>query len=260
MVLHKTPKGNVFVSHRSGAVLPAERSCAVCGGWNLVSLGIGVDRVADEIKKKLGRAELFVFTADTVATHKAATRLMEAFLGTPGAVMVGTERMLPYAPRVALSVVASIDSVLSLPSWRAHEHALQTLYALLAKSDERLIVETRKPDAAVLKSLATGSPIEFLREETKERKFYGYPPYSLFIGLTWHGSEVQCTETARLVGEELAQYDLVGPLPPELVARNVYRQRAVVRREPGTWPDEELLAKLKSLPPVTVTVDPDDIV
>lgn len=261
MVLHKTPQGNVFISHRSGAVLPAERSCGVCGGWNLVSLGIGIDRVADEVRKKLPRAEVFVFTADTVATHKTAVRLIEAFCGTPGAVILGTERMLPYLPHVELGVVASIDSVLSLPSWRAHEHALETLYTLLMKSDERLIIETRRPDTAVLKSVHTGSPIEFLREETKERKFYGYPPFSTFVGLTWHGTESAVALVAQDVRAALASYDLVGPLPPELVSRGMYRQRAVIRRERGAWPEPELLTTIKSLPQsVQVTVDPDDIV
>lgn len=261
MVLHKTPKGNVFVSHRTGAILPAERSCGTCGGWNLVSLGIGVDRVAEEVRKKLVKAKVYTFTADTVATHTAATRVISSFLETPGSVLVGTERMLPYLTRVEVAVVASIDSVLSLPSWRAHEHALQTLYALLAKSDERLIIETRLPETRVLKSLLDGSPIEFLREEMRERSAYGYPPYATFIALTWHGTEGAVAALAEEVRSALSAYDLVGPLPAEQIARGQFRQRAVVRRERGAWPHNEVAVALRSLPPtIRITVDPDDIV
>ena len=261
MTLTKTPQGNVFISRRTGAVLPAERSCGVCGGWNLVTLGIGIDRVLDDIRKKLPESEPVVFTADTVTTHAAAEKSIRYYLAQPQRILVGTERMLPYLPSVSVSVVASIDTVLSLPSWRAHEHALSTLYRLIAVTEDHCIIETRRPDTSVLKSVSTGSPIEFLREEAKERRMYGYPPYATFIGLTWHGAEARCTELAETIRTALTDYDIVGPLPPELVERNMFRQRAVIRREPHAWPDDALLEILHTLPPEVVsTIDPDDIV
>ena len=56
MTLHKTSVGNVFLSHRSGAVMKANVCCASCGSWNLVSLGIGVERVFDEGTKTVSRS------------------------------------------------------------------------------------------------------------------------------------------------------------------------------------------------------------
>lgn len=261
MVLHKTPRGNIFLSHRSGAVLSADRSCAVCGGWNLVSLGIGIDRVADELSKKLPGVTPLLFTADTIKTHAAAMRAIQQFENAKGTILVGTERMLPYLPHTALSVVASIDSVLSLGSWRADEHALSTLYGLLEKADEKLIIETRQPKSRVVESVATGSPIEYLRDEVRDRKTYDYPPFSAFIGLEWHGSETDCKVLAETVKESLKKFDLVGPLPPEAAERGRFVERAVVRTSPESWPEPELELALRSLPPtIAITVDPDDIV
>lgn len=261
MVLHKTPKGNVFLSHRSGAVESADRSCAVCGGWNLVSLGIGIERVADEIKKRLPESTCVLFTADTVKTHAAAVRVMKHASNAKNTIIIGTERMVPYLTQTTLSVVASIDSVLSLGSWRADEHALGTLYALLEKSEEQLILETRLPQSRVVQSVASGSPIEYLREEIRDRKMYEYPPFATFIGLEWYGTEAECKARADEVKSTMHEFDLVGPLPPEAVEKNRFVERAVVRTDAGEWPSAELESALRSLSPnISITVDPDDIV
>jgi primosomal protein N' len=262
MVLHKTPRGNVFMSHRSGAVEPAERSCAYCGGWNLVSLGIGADRVYDEIQHKLPNVPVFLFTSDTAKTHKAALKIIDEYQHSRGGVLVGTERMLPYTTRGAsVVVVASIDSTLSLPTWRAHEHALSTLFALRARADERCIIETRRPESAVMKCIQNGSPVEFLRDELKERHVYGYPPFATFVGLEWSGTEAHCAKHKQLIQEVFAHYDIVGPLPPEAHDRTRFIQRAVIRLPKSGWPDFELRALLDTLPPtVMITIDPDEIV
>jgi primosomal protein N' (replication factor Y) len=261
MVLHKTPRGNVFLSHRTGAVLPAERSCSVCGGWNLVSLGIGVERVDDEVRRRIKGAQPIIMTADTTPTHRVAERLIKQFYDTPGSILIGTERMLPYVQRAELVIVASIDSTLSRPEWRAHEAALATLYALAERAEEHLIIETRHPESAVLKSIASGSPVEFVREELRERRAYGYPPYALFIGLSYVGTESECAMLATRIKQMFADEDLVGPLPPEQVGRGQYRARAVIRRARGSWPDESLAARLRALPPsIALSIDPDEIV
>jgi primosomal protein N' (replication factor Y) len=217
--------------------------------------------VAEEVQKKLPGVTPILFTADSVKTHAAAVRVIAQFKNTKGAVLVGTERMLPYLEHVSLSVVASIDSVLSLGSWRADEHAMSTLYGLLEKTNEKLIIETRQPTSRVVQSVATGSPIEYLRDEVRDRKTYEYPPFSTFVGLEWRGTEVECKTLADMVKESFKNFDLVGPLPPEAAEKGKFVERAVVRTTPESWPEPELELVLRSLPPtIGITVDPDDIV
>lgn len=262
MVLHKTPKGNAFISHRSGAVVPANTKCATCNGWNLVTLGIGVDRVADELKKVLPGVPLTLFTQDTAATHREAKKLALDFYGTRGSVLVGTERMLPYLREpVECAVVASIDSMLSLSAWRAHEQALQILLYLRSRTEQTLIVETRKPESEVMKALQSGNPLDFYRTEAAERAEFEYPPFATFVGLAWSGTEAQCAETRKIVVDTLKGLDLVGPLPPEVVQRGHLQERAVIRVTPTKWPEQDILDRLATLPErVRVTVDPETLV
>jgi primosomal protein N' (replication factor Y) len=262
MTLIKTPAGNMFVSRQTGALVPSHTVCRTCGSWNLVTLGIGVDRVVEYVKREFPKSTVLTFTKDTTPTHKTALKLAQTFYDTEGALMVGTERMLPYLTQpIEQVVVASIDTALSLPAWRAGEYSLQTLCALRTKALESLIIETRKPDNPVIRAVATGNIADYYRDELELRSLYGYPPFSLFISLFWTGTETQCAEKAALITKTLAHRDLVGPLPPEIVERSRLEQRATLRIDPHTWPSESLSQELDSLPrDIRVVVDPEDIV
>lgn len=262
MTLQKTESGNVFLSYRSGAVMPANTSCRACGSWNLVSLGIGVERVLAEAEKLFPEIPIISLTADSAPTHTKAKGIRKRFYDMPGALLVGTERALPYLNTpVALSVVMSIDSMLSISAWRAHEYALQALFYLKDRTKTLMLVQTRQPESEVMTAIASGNPTEFVRSELAERKRFGYPPYATFIGLSWSGTERAVHKTADAVQAALGGFDVVGPLPARQVAPRRFQARAVVRLAPGRWPDNALRAALAALPrEVSVVVDPDEII
>lgn len=261
MTLQKTTAGNVFISQYSGALLPAETPCRICGGWNLISLGIGIDRVVDAVRHLLPESPITVLTGETAATHAAAKKLRNAFFATPGGIMIGTDRAVPYLEPVEVSVIASMDSILAGSAWRAHEHALHLLFSLRDKTEDELVIQTRNPDNPVMKAIVSGNPTDFMEHELAERERYGYPPFATFIGLTWSGTEATVNLTALTIKDALKGWDLVGPLPARLTAPRRYTARAVVRLPKDGWPNETLLPILTSLPPdVTFTLDPDEIV
>lgn len=262
MVLHKTVAGNVFMSHRSGATLPSETPCKTCGGWNLVTLGIGVERVEDELAKAFPDSPIISFTKDSAPTHRAAKKLAEEFFNASGAILVGTERMLPYLREpVEIVAVASVDSMLSIPAWRAHEHTLSILFYLQEHAELEFIVETRKPESEVMKALKAGNPADFYRTDIAERERYGYPPFTTFVGLLWKGTRAEVEKNSLAITEMFADTDLVGPLPPVATGKNEWSAKAVIRALRKKWPDAELAERLRALPAsIEVTVDPDEIV
>ncbi len=262
MVLHKTPDGNIFMSHRSGATLPSEVSCKTCRGWNLVTLGVGIERVKEELEKSFPKVSIYSLTKDTASTHAAAKKIAAQFYGSAKTILVGTERMLPYLTEpFGTGVIASLDSMLSLPAWRAHEYALSILYFLRERAENKFIVETRHPDHEIMKSLVAGNPLDFYREEIKERTKYRYPPISIFIGLSIIGTRAAVDAFSETVKEQFKDLDVVGPLPATQVSKNEWGARAVIRLARDEWPNEELAERLKALPPeIDIEIDPDEIV
>lgn len=262
MTLQKTEKENVFLSYRSGALIPANTSCRVCGSWNLVSLGIGVERVIEEAEKYFKGAPLFALTAISAPSHAKAKKIQRHFFNTPGALLVGTDRALPYLQEpVELSAVMSIDSLLSISAWRANEYALATLFYLQGRTQDAFFVQTRMPENAVITAIASGNPTEFIRSELKDRQTYRYPPFATFIGLSWTGTEHVVAKISASVNASLEGWDVVGPLPARQTARNRFLARAVVRLPKGAWPDARLSEALKGIPSaVAISIDPDEIV
>ncbi len=259
MSLHKTESGNIFVSYMTGTVLPAVSSCATCGGWNLITLGIGVDKVYDSLKRFVPGEKLFLLTSDSAKTHRDARAITDAW-NEKGGVLVGTERMLPYIKTpYAVSVVASIDSTLSLPQWNADSNALQTLFAIREYTEDLMLVETRRPDHNVIKTIESGDIQAFYIEQMEERRRFQYPPYTTFIGLTWHGNLAHTNSLGERVKKYFSDYKLFGPFPVEQIAHEHYTSRAVLKA--AEWPDADLQTKLAALTSdVTITVDPEEIV
>lgn len=262
MTLHKTEAGNVFVSFYSGRVVSANTSCMKCGSWNLVSLGVGVERVIEEASKRFPDTPLFAITADATGTHAKAKKVSTQFYSSGRAILVGGDRALPYMSEpVELSVVVSIDSLLSISAWRAHEYALHTLFYLRDRTERTMIVQTRQEEHEVMRALASGNPTDFIRAEFRDRKKFGYPPFATFIGLSWSGTEKSIARTTTVIREQLAGFELVGPLPARYVGKNRYHAHAVIRLPQGGWPNDTLLERLKNLPPdVAFSIDPDEIV
>jgi primosomal protein N' len=262
MTLHKTEKGNVFLSFRSGALIPAHTACTTCGGWNLVSLGIGAVRVYDEVARLMLDTPLFLFTTETATSPARAKKIIREFYATPGAILVGTDKVLPYlAEPIEYTVVTSLDSMLSAPAWRADTHTLHTLFYIADRTSETMFVQTRIPESRVVRAIASGNPTDCIEEELQTRRDFGYPPFYTFIALTWTGTEATVKKIAAHIADVFHEYELVGPLPARALSKTKYVGRAVLRREKGTWPDPALATLLMSLPQdVAVTIDPDDIV
>ena len=170
--------------------------------------------------------------------------------------------MLPYLGQPIETVaVASVDSLLSLSAWRAHEHALSILYYLRERSENEFIIETRKPDHEVMKAVESGNPLDFYRTDIAERKRYNYPPFSVFIGLSSRGTKQAVEKFGATVKELFSELDLVGPLPATQDSKSEWSARAVIRIERGKWPDAMLSKQLAMLPPdIVVEIDPDEIV
>jgi hypothetical protein len=92
------------------------------------------------------------------------------------------------------------------------------------------------------------------------RKQMGYPPYTTLIKVSTVGTEKEVNERMRYVETLLAPshfvtYDRLLRAPGGKVLLHGFLR--LVRDE---WPNDELVAKLRSLPPIyTVAVDPDSI-
>ncbi|HEX7651429.1 MAG TPA: hypothetical protein VF439_01800, partial [Candidatus Paceibacterota bacterium] len=249
----------VFRSADGATVRGADKTCDRCGSWNLLPLGIGVERVAEELRESLPDAKIFMLDAETIRTP-AAVRRAAARIEEPGTVVVGTEAMLPLldpASELQYAAIASADSLLALPFWRARERFVHAGLTLLDRA-QRVSVATRRTDDTAVQMVADPSADAFFAEESAQRKALGYPPFGHLLVFHAEASPAKVAEAARLI--ERALDGAAHTRLPDRPVRTRARLSVVAKLGQDAWPDRKLSARLAALPPwISVAIDTESL-
>jgi len=262
VVLCRGTSQNVFVCHTTGAVRSAHECCRICGSWRLVSLGIGIQRLEDEIKKMAPDRSVFLLDSTVAKTHKQASEIAEAFFSTKDGILLGTEMALPYLtsdiPHVA---VGSLDALLAHPSWRMSEKIFSILLTLCTRATKSFIVQTRRPDEPLLKLALSGDTAQFYKDEIGLRKKLDYPPFSILIKMTVVGTPARVKREVSMLKDTFKDYNFHTYLPAIRTEKGQCKMHGLLRVPKATWPQVDLADLIVALPPsISVEIDPNQLV
>lgn len=260
--LHAARGHNVFLCHSCGASRDAHECCTSCKSWRLIALGVGIERVLEETQKIFPDTPLFRIDRDTAQTKTKAESIAQSFQATPGSILIGTEMALSYLTSpVDFTAVVSIDSLFSLPVWNMYEKVFSLLMRLRERTTKLLLVQTRRMQARVLEHALTADVSSFFAEELADRKEFYYPPFSILIKITAGGSSrPEVEKNIALAQSVLQEFGFVTLPHLARTPKGLYAIRGFIRTPHDTWPNPELLAALRSLPPsLEVEINPESI-
>ncbi|MFZ3011810.1 MAG: hypothetical protein WA060_02335 [Minisyncoccia bacterium] len=264
-------KNRIFVCNRCQKDMDGDTVCSKCRSWNLIPLGIGVDTVYEEVKRLFPHEKIFKLDKESAKTAKGAEKIIKEFEESSSAVLVGTEMAFSYLKeKIPVSIVASFDSLWSIPNFKMSEKIIQILFSIINNTKKKVIIQTKNPNDRTLTAIKSGNLLSFAREELEDRKNLGYPPYKRFIKITHLGDKDQTIKARRLLEETFKEYS------PEIFSgfiakmQGKYMTNALIKIDPKKWSlpeistnssiDENLLTKLYSLQPTfEVFVDPEDL-
>lgn len=252
-----------LISSTSGHREQMPDTCPECNSWRLRERGIGVQHIESELRKRIEEIPLFILDHATATTHTKADAIARSFYESErGGILLGTSLAIPYLERaVERSAIVSMDSLLSLPSWRQQEEALGTLLALRERTKKEIIAQTRhRPDDRVLALASRADLGSFYDEELEARLTFSYPPYAVFILLSYKGSREAISATEAMLTEKFGTYGIsLYGMPPADVTHVL--RRGLLRFPRESWPDPAVVALLRDLPPsIKIEFDPDRIV
>ncbi len=256
---HHGEQKRFLVSSVSGYRMLAPDTCPTCGGWRLRERGIGIQHVYDELSKIIDPASIFLFDHITASTHKKAQKIRDSFYEKKGSILLGTALALPYiAHPVHHSAIMSMDSLRALPSWRQQEEVFALMMSLREKTMGSVFVQTRSEDD-IFELVRRGELQEFYDQELKLREQFRYPPYDIFLHLTWYESE-NTTTTRDMLGQQFAPYAISLYSAPN-VSAGKQLWYGLIRIPRSDWPLEELSQQLRTLPPtIRIMINPDRII
>ncbi|MFA6158173.1 MAG: hypothetical protein WC763_00895 [Candidatus Paceibacterota bacterium] len=259
--LHGKDEKRFFLCNKCGNRSDAHTVCKACGSWRLTTLGIGTERIAEEILKAVPEANVIVLDKMSAPTHRKAVEIAEKFYNSPGSIMVGTELALLYLDRdIDTTAVASLDALFSIPDFRINEKIFSIILKMRSLARKYFVLQTRSPEQPVLALGVKGNIMDFYHEEIEARKSVAFPPFSTFIKISYAGKKEDVLESMDQLKVTCAGWTV--DVFPAFIAtiKGEYVMHALIKLPRGEWPNAELLDRLRSLPPsYAVNVDPESI-
>jgi primosomal protein N' (replication factor Y) (superfamily II helicase) len=267
---NKSTTNRIFMCNKCGRKEKTEVYCPVCFSWNLTPLGIGTDRVNEEIKNLYPKTNIIQIDKESTKNNKEVQQAIKNFSENPGSILIGTEMVFSYLDKkVHSSAIISLDGLFSIPSFNITQKILHLLNKLDHITTHKVIVQTRMLDNKILQHISGGNILPLYKEDLKERKEYKYPPYKRLIKITHEGSAKETEKARELIEKTLGNYE------PQIFSafigkiKGQYITNTVIKIDPGIWPlptdnkktfDPLLNQKLRSLPPnFYIDIDPQDL-
>jgi primosomal protein N' (replication factor Y) len=218
---------------------PIPRRCSACGFEPIGELGIGTEKVVEEVLRFFPDARVQRMDSDSTTRIGDHARILAAF-EAEGDVLVGTQMVakgLDY-PTVTLAAVVAADLGLHLPDFRAAERSFALIAQVCGRSGRaspgQAIVQTYAPDHPAIRYAASHDYDGFATAELDERIATGFPPTQrlAYLGIVGR-SRSRVVEQARRYAGVLRDGDVVevlGPVPYPIVRVNdEWRYRVVLR-------------------------------
>lgn len=263
VVLHTSIESgkNFFLCHKCGERRSADENCVNCGSWRLTPLGIGIERVREELRAKFPSVDIFQIDSDSTKSSKNIQEALTAFRNKPGSILLGTELAMNHlTDKIDHVAVVSLDSLFSLPDFRMQEKVMYMLTRLRTQATRSIFVQTRKPEEKVFEYGLKGNLSDFYRETLVDRKQFGYPPFSNLIKMTIEGKKEVIAKMMSDIQKALEPRELdIFPAFTTTTKGN-FAIHALLKLEFRAWPDQDIISKLKEFPPqVSIKVNPDSL-
>lgn len=261
MVLYRLHDENIFRCHQCGEKRSSKELCKMCGGWRLISLGSGSEKISDEVSKHFKDTYVFEISKDKTKTSKQVKDTISNFFQKKGSVLVATEMALPYIYKpVPLVVAASLAPLFSIPNFKINEKIFKLVLELRNMAKDLFVAESYGSDKELLEKAVKGDVMSFYQEELSDRELLNYPPFSIFIKITVRGTKEFVERESATILDLLDSYDVTTFHSLHEKKGQPSAINIVIKQDIENYPDIELIAILKDLPlHFEVKVSPDNL-
>ena len=239
--------GGYLLCHQCNAQSRPPVSCPQCRSPRIRYLGLGTQRVVDELERLLPGESVLRWDRDVARSGPAHQAALERFARGEARILVGTQMVAKglHVPAVTLVGVVLADVGLHLPDPLAGERLFQVLCQVAGRAGRgaergRAIIQTYAPGHYAVQAAARQDYPAFYRQELEYRRQLRNPPFSRLAHLVFsHTNAALCQREAerlarallqRIAAEGIAGVELVGPAPAYPARlRGRYRWHIVVR-------------------------------
>jgi primosomal protein N' (replication factor Y) (superfamily II helicase) len=189
--------------HYCGFKDQVPKVCPACGGHQLTAVGLGTERIEENLGLLFPEARIARMDHDTTRSKYGYQRLLEDFGAGNIDILVGTQMISKGLDfdRVTLVGVMDADRMLYFPDFRSGERAFQMITQVAGRAGRRqirgtVILQSRRPELPIFDQIIKGDYLNFYLQEMGERKRFYYPPFVKNIKITTRHKDFKIAERA----------------------------------------------------------------
>jgi primosomal protein N' (replication factor Y) len=241
-----------LLCHYCGYAQKPPSACPKCSSDHIYFLGLGSERVEEELHRDFPAARIARLDRDTATGGRRFETILNGFRKGDYDILVGTQMIAKGhdIPNVTLVGVISADMGLGVPDFRAAERTFQLLTQVAGRAGRGsvpgiVLIQTIQPDHYAIRLAAAQDYAAFYEKELAFRRALHYPPFSAMANVLVRGEKKEValgmsTSLARLFTPPPDKLRVLGPAEaPVARLRNEYRYqfliKAASRRALSEW-------------------------
>ena len=231
---------NRLLCHYCGYTTATNIICPDCGSGSVVGLGVGSERIEQEVRQLFPQASVARLDSDTTKKRKVYLDILEQVRNHEVDILVGTQMVAKglHFPAMTLVGIIWADSGLGIPDYKAAERSYQLLAQVTGRAGRgqhpgKVIIQTHQPQHYVIEFAQSHAYKKLYGQEVELRQALAYPPFGRLINIRLNGKrENAVQETAKATANFLRSVlhaqkktkavEILGPAPAPLT---MIRQR-----------------------------------
>ncbi len=182
---HKSSKGIFLLCHYCDWQGPIPEKCPTCQDGTIQQVGLGTEKVEEELKTKFPKARIARMDLDTTKEKGSHEKILDKFRRHEIDILVGTQMIAKGHdfPGVTLVGIVGADTGLALPDFRSPEKVFQLLVQVSgragrAEKEGTIYLQTFNGGHPSIQAATRHDTEGFWKGELELRKDLGYPPFS----------------------------------------------------------------------------------
>lgn len=204
LTYHK--RQNALTCHICGFTTTVPSHCPKCDSPAVSDKGWGTEKIEEELATRFPNARVARMDLDTTRTRQAQERIINDFAHGRTDILVGTQMVTKGLDfeRVAVVGILDADAILSVPDFRAWEHAFSMMNQVAGRagrhgSEGTVVLQTRQTDLPLIEQVVQHRQEEFYHDALEDRQAFSNPPFCRLIYVYLRHKHEAVVETASQV-------------------------------------------------------------
>ena len=231
-----------MLCHYCNYATPVPERCPKCASDYLQFIGVGSERLEQELGAFFPKARIARLDRDTVGGKRDYETILAGFRERHYDILVGTQMIAKGhdIPNVTLVGIVNADLGLGLPDFRAAERTFQLLTQAAGRAGRGatpgiVLIQTINPDHYAIQCAAEQDYEKFYRKEIEFRQLMYYPPFGALANLIIRSTNEEdalkrSAALGRLLNPAPEGVRVMGPAPaPVLRVKTEYRYQVLLK-------------------------------